>query len=762
MKKQCKRTFSFLVSIVLTIYAFSFNLGTSAAAVRRDDPLGEWIEMADALLAEGKTFSSGKEAFDSAYNRLYELRNLGVTDTDQINAAISELKTSWSELSHDIVYPIAIPKAENGTDITGEIDGLEDGEFAVCSNGSVIQVRFDAVSGAASLLEKADNIYFNIRGWQTENTEAEPNSNWTLINLNSDLYYGAGPNVKVANVTYTFSKDKLITTLNDTQFKSMLLKQGSYGAASTWVVGMLYATVKEYENVPVTYELFQWIQRAERLLANAKMQGKTYIEGLDVFNSALSAAKSATDESAVDTIISSIKAAWRGLKYETAAEVIALPMVENGTDISSKIDGIENGWLGIQSNGKRIQTRFDTVSGGNEKLAEADRIYFSIRGWQTVDTTKAPDTNWTIVNLNNSGDMYYGAGPNVAVSLKEYTFDKTKLLNTLNGAEFTSLLLKQGGYNSASVWVVSPLYAAKQGYEQLPSDRLLVWIERAEELLSDSSKSFTNGFDSFNAALDACRSADESSDAGALIANLKAAWNNLEYDEKIEIGYPSAEGVSVDDTFVPDESESEMFGSRYLKVADSKILKVRFDSSVLNYRNRAWFDDVKEIYFYVRGYLIDNAELQPESNWTGLNLNGTTYLSGGPNISVKLQKFNIATETLKKKMDENSVTEFRSILMQQGEYIQPSAWEVGTMYAVKSGKAHIADYGDVNDDGVINILDLVRAKKYFADTEQTVSEYALDMNDDNRLNADDLASVRKLLLSGKTYGDNTVSEDEVF
>lgn len=84
------------------------------------------------------------------------------------------------------------------------------------------------------------------------------------------------------------------------------------------------------------------------------------------------------------------------------------------------------------------------------------------------------------------------------------------------------------------------------------------------------------------------------------------------------------------------------------------------------------------------------------------------------------------------------------------------------MYAVKSGKAHIADYGDVNDDGVINILDLVRAKKYFADTEQTVSEYALDMNDDNRLNADDLASVRKLLLSGKTYGDNTVSEDEVF
>mgnify|MGYP004673730541 FL=1 len=84
------------------------------------------------------------------------------------------------------------------------------------------------------------------------------------------------------------------------------------------------------------------------------------------------------------------------------------------------------------------------------------------------------------------------------------------------------------------------------------------------------------------------------------------------------------------------------------------------------------------------------------------------------------------------------------------------------MFAVKSSKAHIADYGDVNDDGNTDILDLVRAKKYFAGADVAISEYALDINDDNYLKAEDLASVRRLLLNGTVYSDNQVSDGSIF
>jgi len=58
----------------------------------------------------------------------------------------------------------------------------------------------------------------------------------------------------------------------------------------------------------------------------------------------------------------------------------------------------------------------------------------------------------------------------------------------------------------------------------------------------------------------------------------------------------------------------------------------------------------------------------------------------------------------------------------------------------------IAINGDANGDGAVNILDFIRLKKYLADNDYTLIEVAVDLNDDDLINADDLIELCKLLL----------------
>ena len=54
--------------------------------------------------------------------------------------------------------------------------------------------------------------------------------------------------------------------------------------------------------------------------------------------------------------------------------------------------------------------------------------------------------------------------------------------------------------------------------------------------------------------------------------------------------------------------------------------------------------------------------------------------------------------------------------------------------------------GDVNGDGVVNIMDLIRFKHHEANDNVEFYDEAADINGDSKINSQDLVALRKLLL----------------
>lgn len=777
MKKQLRRTLSVIVSMVLTVSAFSSAFGASAA-IYSDNPLDEWIEMADALMAEGKNYTVGLEEFENAYNELYDLKNFGVTDSDRINSAIDALKTAWNGLAVSEVTEVAPTggKANNtGFAAFGEKyinkSGIKHFEinYNLGNPGADYWKDVNKIYVYAYAYNSSDEVTETMEGTSLPKGSTVPNINYVRLVLNNSSLNWPGirpftddKEVYLSAKTvkkFEFTKESIVSKF--TGSGNLIFKQPSDCSQNiNAYIGSLFIETLKYENAPASYELFNWVRRAEKLLAN----GKTYSEGLEAFKTAVNNAKAETDEAKTDEHISAIKAAWRALKYENAV-IVAYPKAQKSTDITGETEGLASGWLAVKSNGRQIEARFDAENGAAEKIAAADKVYFSIRGYRTSNTAQAPDANWSEILLNSN--IYYKtasgtSGPNISTVTKEFTFDKELVTEKLNGLELSTVLLKQGEYKSESVWIVSPIYAVTYAAEQLPPDRLLTWAERAEELLSDSSKTFTAGLESFKAVIAEIYAADENTDADALIARLKSAWNSLEYTESIKLGVPAAQSGTADSTFEPTDAEKALLGENYIKASNTGTLAVRFDDVDAGH-SREWFDNVSEIYFYIRGYLTADESKAPNANWNVFNLNSSSTSIKDSSVVVKpiLAKATVSVDNLKAAMDNSDTVTYNNLLMTQGDGGN-STWIVGTLYAVKNYKAHITDYGDVNGDGTTNILDLIRAKKYFASVDAEISEYALDINDDNYLKADDLTLLRKLLLNGTVYSDNTVSEDDIF
>lgn len=80
--------------------------------------------------------------------------------------------------------------------------------------------------------------------------------------------------------------------------------------------------------------------------------------------------------------------------------------------------------------------------------------------------------------------------------------------------------------------------------------------------------------------------------------------------------------------------------------------------------------------------------------------------------------------------------------IQQGEFIEESAWLVNTYYVAPAVAA-----GDVNADGSLNNRDLALLQKYLNDWDVTVNEYGADANGDGTINNRDLAALQRLLNS---------------
>ena len=66
-------------------------------------------------------------------------------------------------------------------------------------------------------------------------------------------------------------------------------------------------------------------------------------------------------------------------------------------------------------------------------------------------------------------------------------------------------------------------------------------------------------------------------------------------------------------------------------------------------------------------------------------------------------------------------------------------------------------YGDLNDDGKVNLLDLILIRKYLAKWSVTINEEAADMMNNGKINLVDLTYLRKYLAKWEiTLGPNDI------
>lgn len=622
MKKMLKRSISIILALSLCLVAM--QIATLADTLTKADSqtLSEWIEMADDLLSQGKEYTSGKSKFDAAYNSAKNILESESASDEEVNKCIEDLKTAWAGLKFQTVTEIA---PDGGIDNNTGCEGF--GSSYKTVNGKQPTITYTINATDADFWSDIEMIYLYAYGYQTDSVTEGLISGTTLpigganatqngirlctTDYVNNAYASSEGHVNRGSIKkIEFSKAKLSKFIAVGRVsKIMFCYNGASSVDVTLCAGSLFIVRSGSEQVPVSYELYKWVNRAENLLA----QGKTYTSGLDEFNVAVNAAKNATDTDNVDTLIANIKTAWQALKYEIKYD-LGYPTVQGGTDTTDtyekESDDLGDRYVRVDSNNSEINVRFDyptIYSAGAEWFDDVNEIYFHIKGYQTNATTSGPDSNWTTININSS--IYYGTGPNVSTSLKKATIDVDKFKSKLidNNCKFQSLLLQQGQYNKASTWIVGTLYATKSVKAELPSERLFMWIERAEKIL-DMDVAFTEGYDEFTAAVEAMYNGDPASDDAALIADLKAAWNNLAY------------------------------------------------------------------------------------------VDGT-----------------------------------------------------------KTYELSIADYGDVNGNGKVDVCDVVRADRYLSGAVDTIVDYSLDMNDDGKNTADDLETLRRAILNGD-FDDNAVSE----
>ncbi len=65
---------------------------------------------------------------------------------------------------------------------------------------------------------------------------------------------------------------------------------------------------------------------------------------------------------------------------------------------------------------------------------------------------------------------------------------------------------------------------------------------------------------------------------------------------------------------------------------------------------------------------------------------------------------------------------------------------------IVSAAQPVGVYGDATGDGIADIRDLVRLKKYLADNTTEIDLTAVDLNGDSNVDSQDLVCFRKLLL----------------
>lgn len=143
-------------------------------------------------------------------------------------------------------------------------------------------------------------------------------------------------------------------------------------------------------------------------------------------------------------------------------------------------------------------------------------------------------------------------------------------------------------------------------------------------------------------------------------------------------------------------------------------------------------------YFYVNGIL-------------GCNWNQSSYpttASGNVNVYYNSEKLTPSTKTNGGAVDGVAVDNFdlgispASVLGFSSEYWMHN----GDVPMLKIAGFAEYDTADVNEDTVVNVKDLVRLKKYLADTSEEICLIAADLKRDQEITSDDLTYMRRTLL----------------
>ena len=760
MKKMLKRSISIILALSLCLVAMQITTLADTLTKADSQTLSEWIEMAGDLLSQEKEYASGKDAFDQAYNDAVALSESGVASTSQIEECIENLKTAWAGLEIESVTEIA---PDVGIDNDTGCEGF--GSSYTTVSGKRPKIEYTINATGADFWSDIEMIYLYAYGYDTNQgtedelitgtklhkgkTYAQTDKGICLCTIDFSKYAYA---VDYENAwahrsvirKFEFSKAKLTNFINLGKVSQIVFSyQGNNNPDATLCAGSLFIVRSAFEQVPVSYELYKWVNRAENLLS----QGKTYTSGLNEFNEAIDVAKNATEADNTDTLIENIKTTWQALEYLDVTEIAPIDGVENNTGCT----GFGNYYKTSAAVSPKVQYVIsDEV---RADLATATEIYVYAYGYKTEAGTidkeiyenlyqgkEAPEVNLIRICDTDWADSVSSENKFTRGAVRKYTFARLPEASTIQVA-------LNGTTTVSNTIVVGSLFIVKgERNEKLPSDRLFNWIDRAEKVL-DMDVEFSDSLDEFNAAVEAMYNSDSTSNDDALIADLREAWNNLSYDVTYEIGAPTIEKGT--DTTTSYTKEDDKLGSNYVCAqSDGTAMTVRLDCDIVGGFTTDWFNDVKEIFFYTRGYQTADTSKAWSSKWTNAtvntNLSSSKYY-GGSDVNWALSKYTIAKDTLLTVLNGNS---FRNILITQNTLGEADSWVVGSLFVTKTYKISLADYGDVNGDGNVDVRDIVRSKKYLAGITNEISDYSLDMNDDGRNAVDDLVAIRNKILNG--------------
>lgn len=120
----------------------------------------------------------------------------------------------------------------------------------------------------------------------------------------------------------------------------------------------------------------------------------------------------------------------------------------------------------------------------------------------------------------------------------------------------------------------------------------------------------------------------------------------------------------------------------------------------------------------------------------------------------------VAHETGCRRIDIRSFS--YKLVEEYTDNLHPNATAYAAMAEYIAGKITAPYYGDANADRKVNIKDIVREKKYLADTSVAMDVMAADMDQDGEIHTNDITGLRKYLVTGTNENESPEEWEKTF